>query len=202
MIFHSSFLHVVPIAAWLQSWWNAIVVPVWSFLEMLRFYVLPLDEDYEEIVDGGTRRRGRRLAPMPELQVMTTLTNETDENIDTDKRQRSTTNKTLQELEPAFLKTEDYPPGWMVYDREAGVILKTQADKLKEEKRKQQQQQCIEEKTVLTEECQAENKTIVVEPQETTACSSETKSRAVAEETACRSEMKPPADQSPAIAAT
>jgi hypothetical protein len=34
-----------------------------------------------------------------------------------------------EDLEPAFLREEDYPPEWMVYDSELGVILKTEADK-------------------------------------------------------------------------
>jgi hypothetical protein len=41
-----------------------------------------------------------------------------------------------EELEPAFLNDQDYPPGWMVYDKEMGVILKTRADKLQQERKR------------------------------------------------------------------
>jgi hypothetical protein len=33
------------------------------------------------------------------------------------------------ELEPAFLKESDYPPGWMVYHPVLGVVSKEEADK-------------------------------------------------------------------------
>lgn len=50
-------------------------------------------------------------------------------------------------LPPAFLKDEDYPPGWLVYDPILGVVSKEEADKYHIEqkaKRKQQQQQNVE----------------------------------------------------------
>jgi len=40
-------------------------------------------------------------------------------------------------MEPAFLRDEDYPPGWLVFDPVLGVVSKTEADRYKlEQKRK------------------------------------------------------------------
>ena len=52
-------------------------------------------------------------------------------------------------LEPAFLRDEDYPPGWLVFDPHLGIISKVEADQYKQEQakkraelmRQQQQQQ-------------------------------------------------------------
>ena len=52
-------------------------------------------------------------------------------------------------LEPAFLRDEDYPPGWLVFDPHLGIISKVEADQYKHEQakkratvmRQQQQQQ-------------------------------------------------------------
>jgi hypothetical protein len=41
-------------------------------------------------------------------------------------------------LEPAFLRDEDYPPGWLVFDPVLGVVSKTEADNYR---RKQNQEQ-------------------------------------------------------------
>lgn len=41
-------------------------------------------------------------------------------------------------LEPTFLKDEDYPPQWLVFDPVLGVVSKVEADKHREEERKKQ----------------------------------------------------------------
>lgn len=41
--------------------------------------------------------------------------------------------KKRDEIEPAFLKEEDYPPGWLVYHPVLGVVPKTEADRYREE---------------------------------------------------------------------
>jgi hypothetical protein len=118
----------VPITAWLYSY---IFEPTWSILEMLRFYLLPMDEDeYEMDEFGGLHVPTLSNRKLPELQEMATA-------------QPSQQQQTLhpssfeeEELEPAFLKDQDYPPGWMVYDKEMGVILKTRADKLQQERKR------------------------------------------------------------------
>jgi hypothetical protein len=131
--------------------------------------------------------------------------------------------RTMTELEPAFLREEDYPPGWMVYDQEVGVILKTEADKLKEKRQQQcskenvrnEETVCITkvagEETVSMSESQpmeenavrqteSESSQIPVTTEET-ECGTEVKPEQ-SPDTRCRTDLKPPADQSPAIAAT
>ena len=55
-------------------------------------------------------------------------------------------------LPPAFLKDEDYPPGWLVYDPVLGVVSKEEADKYHkglETKKKQKQQNFEKEEESL-----------------------------------------------------
>ncbi|KAL3934311.1 MAG: hypothetical protein SGARI_003446, partial [Bacillariaceae sp.] len=40
----------------------------------------------------------------------------------------SSQSTTERDIEPAFLNEEDYPPGWMVYHAELGVVPKEEAD--------------------------------------------------------------------------
>jgi hypothetical protein len=78
---------------------------------------------------------------MPELEEM-----------DDNKRNNQTLNKVetldlnkenTDPLEPAFLRDEDYPPGWLVFDPVLGVVSKTEADdyKLQQKQKKERQQQ-------------------------------------------------------------
>ena len=111
--------------------WYALWVHVYALVNLMSF-LLPHSTELDD--DTVTRRR----QPMPELEEMKLASRSEDDNEET---------RSMDELEPAFLREEDYPPGWMVYDRESGVILKTEADKLKQKR----QQRCQEE-TVCNDE--------------------------------------------------
>ena len=64
---------------------------------------------------------------MPELE-------ETDANkLQADQASISSRNLNIKPLEPAFLRDEDYPPGWLVFHPVLGVVAKVEADKFKQE---------------------------------------------------------------------
>ena len=64
--------YTVPITAWLYS---HVFEPTWSILEMLRFYMLPMDEDEEyETKDFETPPLSILNRRLPELQDMNTAT--------------------------------------------------------------------------------------------------------------------------------
>lgn len=120
--------------------WDAVSVHLQAILETIKVFVSSL---YSMELDSPSLaiRRRRALAAMtdmPELEDM-------EHSDHTEEKKESKTMETNgedngkakwgrhgdHELEPAFLREEDYPPDWMVYDREFGVILKTKADKLR-----------------------------------------------------------------------
>lgn len=68
-------------------------------------------------------------------------------------------------LPPAFLRDEDYPPGWLVYDVDLGVVSKKDADiyhRRRQETKKQEQQ-------VVPHQEQKDEQPIVVRPVESRA---------------------------------
>lgn len=69
---------------------------------------------------------------MPELE-------ETDVNrLEVDRDQSRNRSKNIAPIEPAFLRDEDYPPGWLVFDPDLGVVSKVDADKHKQEHEQKQ----------------------------------------------------------------
>jgi hypothetical protein len=79
------------------------------------------------------RRRFSGTANMPELENVIPLTNDNETTSNGMVKKRKS-HDAMDELEPAFLRDEDYPPGWMVYHPILGVVLKTEADKYQEKK--------------------------------------------------------------------
>lgn len=85
---------------------------------------------------NGPRGRRRNMAAqasrmttsrMPELE-------ETDINkLQADQATSTPQSLSIRPLEPSFLKDEDYPPGWLVFDPVLGVVSKVEADKFKQE---------------------------------------------------------------------
>lgn len=93
---------------------------------------------------GSPKARGRRrnaasvMAPvtsrivtgrLPELEDL----DETKRNQDDETNEESldTTRENTNSLEPAFVKDEDYPPGWLVFDPHLGIVSKAEADRYK-----------------------------------------------------------------------
>lgn len=63
---------------------------------------------------------------MPELEVMDTSSSFFFGDDDDDNNIKA---YNTDPLEPTFLKDEDYPPGWLVYDPILGIISKEELDK-------------------------------------------------------------------------
>lgn len=118
--------------------WDAVSVHLQAILETAKMFVSSLYsiELYTPSLAIRRRRALAGMSSMPELEDM-------EHNDHGEEKEESKTKETNgaendmvkwrrrneDELEPAFLREEDYPPDWMVYDRELGVILKTEADK-------------------------------------------------------------------------
>jgi len=75
--------------------------------------------------------------PLPIPPTITTTTTTSSSNSSSSNRKRNSTQsarpRNREPLEPAFLNDQDYPPGWMVYHGELGVVSKPQADQWEQE---------------------------------------------------------------------
>lgn len=71
---------------------------------------------------------------MPELEIVeTTVDDRKHSNVSKGRARK----RNRDELEPAFLYEDDYPPGWLVYHPVLGVVEKTEADRYDEEKERE-----------------------------------------------------------------
>lgn len=108
---------------------------------------LPSPNPAAALLAMGPRGR-RRAAPvanrlvssrMPELEETDVQKQQLDESqLPQDQQHHQLEDKeNTDPLEPAFLRDEDYPPGWLVFDPVLGVVTKTEADNYR---RKQNQE--------------------------------------------------------------
>jgi hypothetical protein len=110
------------------------------------------------LLASGPRGR-RRAAPiasrlvssrMPELeetdvnkQLQQQLLDESQHQQDQSQQKEGLINKeNTDPLEPAFLRDEDYPPGWLVFDPVLGVVSKAEADNYRRKQNQEQRLPC------------------------------------------------------------
>ena len=120
--------------------WDAVSGHLQAILETIKIFVSSLYSMEFDSTSLAIRRRRTiaAITDIPELEDMEhsdhseeKKESKTTETNGADNAGTGCTRLGDHELEPAFLREEDYPPDWMVYDREFGVILKTEADKLR-----------------------------------------------------------------------
>lgn len=86
-----------------------------------------------------TPRGRRRNMAAPVASRMSTGRMPELEETDADKLKAASATTIINgPVEPAFLRDEDYPPEWLVFDPVLGVVSKAEADKHREEQRKKQ----------------------------------------------------------------
>jgi hypothetical protein len=119
---------------WVQVWAHLLAILDTAKLFASSFYCSDLDSPSVAV---RRRRALEAVSNMPELEDAE-YSNDAEEKKDQETREtrygeengaKKMKGVNEEELEPAFLREEDYPPEWMVYDHELGVILKTEADK-------------------------------------------------------------------------